>query len=158
MYWNKFLVITALFGYSSANQRGVLVPEGACKDLGRPDQCQVRGKCITGNMLTNCMKSCGTCPQIPAPKEKGMLICADARSGSTCPAYGIQEGCDRGDCYKRSQGGECGSNPNYMLRYCQFSCKLCDQITNWRGWMMVKMLDWTTKFSEFRYHLLRLSS
>merc|ERR1712029_198714 len=107
-----------------------LVPEGACKDLGRPDQCQVRGKCITGNMLTNCMKSCGTCPTIPAPKEKGMLICADARSGSTCPAYGIQEGCDRGDCYKRSEGGECGSNPNYMLRYCQFSCKLCDQITN----------------------------
>ncbi|KAK6995144.1 tyrosinase-like protein tyr-3 [Biomphalaria glabrata] len=58
-------------------------------------------------------------------EEKGLCV-GEGKTGSVNQG-GEDGGCDddQGGCAAWASNGQCQSNPNYMLKYCRKSCKVC---------------------------------
>merc|ERR1712179_371562 len=84
------------------------------EDPSCPAEAAKEGGCCGSNsewMLTNCKKSCAQCGPI--------------KSLPGCPCMNHHEYCARW-----AGSGECQANPNYMHKFCEADCDMCNTSDN----------------------------
>lgn len=84
--------------------------EEECAEWAKLGECEAN----PNYMLQKCQKSCGTCADSTAERNKKI------RSLSKSNCVDSNEECD-----KWASQGECDANPNYMLSSCKKSCFVC---------------------------------